>query len=240
MRPSLSDVYNHVIKHFKYITYSTFLYFFYAFIGFFGLMGIYLIITTLITAITPVPPEIIISLLAFLIAIFLTFHSGIKSSLLYHYYKTVKNSRPHLLEFLRVALDRSPKALIIGLLRIFVTSILLAPLLLVYFYVPLLQDNIIFYIIGGIYTLLILLITSYVFSLPFFILSLTGKLRRSLVEGLSLAFKKFVIFFPSYVLYALSVLIGFIPIINILTLILLYPFSSLYLMLNINEVKRYD
>lgn len=222
---SFTKAYELVVNNFYNSAYAFFLYFAFLGITFFSLIGMYMLSAAVISLIGNFSSDIYFAILGIYTVIFLLLSSGFKGAYIRMMYNILKNQEPNTINFLYFGLKFAHRFFLVGILKILSLGLVFSPIVITYTIdSSLLTSNILGQIFTIVYTLGIGFIVIYAFSLSYILIALFGfDVKKAIIGSIKLVFKKAPIFLPLYILYILSVIIGFIPILNFLSWFLLYP-----------------
>ena len=157
--------------------------------------------------------------------LFILFSTGCKGALIKGFYYGLEGKRVKIEEFLGLSIKSSLPLFLIGLFRVALLGVIALPIAGIYtIYKP--EDMPWLYALLGVYFAAFGWIVSYLFSLSFISYVLGNGVVKSIKESFGLTIRKFGLFLPLYIVYTIVVLLGFIPLINIIVYFFLYPIAE--------------
>ncbi len=230
---SFTKAYEVIVNNFHKTVYAFFLYVMFLVITLFSLIGVYLLLSGIILIFGNLPSYVYFSMVGLMSVVFLFLASGFKGAYIKMVYNILKNENVKTISFVYFALKFAHKFFAIGLSKTLVLIIGLSPLMIIYLIdASIITTSLIGQILIGVYVFGIVFVVFYSFSLSYILTSLFGYgVKRSIIGSVKLALKHAPIFVPLYLIYILSVIIGFIPILNFLSWFILYPSALMALMI---------
>lgn len=170
---------------------------------------------------------------ALLIVMFVYFSAGIKGSYVWACNESVEGRRVSMLEFFRYFMRKSGVFFFITLLKYFFTALFVAPVILAYLYVLVDYDvpylDVLVYLTAALLAFLIhFMFYPAIISAAVYDTSIS----RSIRGGFQLVRKRNILALMLYVVYAITWILNFIPLIQLFTLFVTYPiiYSAMILM----------
>ncbi len=230
---SFTKAYEVVVNNFYSSTYAFFLYVMFLGITLFSLIGIYMLLAAVISLFGNFDSTIYYSIIGLTAVVFAFLASGFKGAYVRMIHDVLKREKPRTINFLYFGLKFAHRFFLIGLVKVLVLVFAFSPLAVTYIIdSSLLTSNLLAQIIGGIYGLGIGLIVVYAFSLSYILIALFEfDVKKALLGSINLAFRHAPVFLPLYIIYIFSVLLGFIPILNFLSWLVLYPTALMSLII---------